>query len=79
MNNIDTMKWVPLDEAVEVIKSLHRLDWIVNFNYKYLKIHIDTRDKGCLIMDRDCEVISQETYDSWKDKSYIGYEKHFNR
>ena len=73
------MKWIPLDEAVNVIKSLHRLDWVCNFNRKYLKIHIDTRDKRCLIMDRNDEILSQKDYDSLKNKTYHGYEKTFNK
>ena len=75
---MDKMKWVSLDEAVNVIKSLHRLDWICDFDRKYLKIHIDTRDKHCLIMKRDDVILTQEEYDSLKNGTYMSYEKRFN-
>jgi hypothetical protein len=74
----DRMKWTPLEEVVEVVQSLDRLDWVCDFRRKYLKIHIDTRDKACLLMDRDDNILSQEEYDSLKNGTYNSYEKQFN-
>lgn len=74
---LDRMKWTPLEEVVKVVQSLHRLDWICDFKRKYLKIHIDTRDKGCLLMDRNDNILSQEEYNSLKDGTCDSYEKHF--
>ena len=74
----DRMKWTPLKEVAEVVQSLHRLDWVCDFKRKYLKIHIDTRNKDCLLMDRYDNILSQEEYDSLKNGTYNSYDKQFN-
>lgn len=74
----EKMKWVSIDEAVAIVKSLHKLDWVMDFKLKYLKIYIDTRDKHCIILDRDDNILTQKQYDAYKSGEYLSYVKHFH-
>jgi hypothetical protein len=69
----DQMNYVPLDEAVELVKSLHRLDWIGNFDLKYIQIHIDTRDKKCILLNKNGKCFTQEQYDAFKNGDRFKY------
>lgn len=53
------VKWIPLDEAVEIIKEFDA-GWPHNFKFKYLSLRIDTRDNHCVMMDRDGKPVDPE-------------------
>ena len=63
-----TMRWISLDEAIRTIKKIKGFDWFHDFSLKYIAIHIDTRNRQCILLNRNHKVITQEQYDMLKNK-----------
>lgn len=57
---IKTNTWDHIKDVLPVIEDMRRKkwSWAMNSRCKYIELRIDTRDGGCIIMDRDGERIS---------------------
>jgi len=71
LNNI----WDSIDDVLPIIEAARKKDgtwtWAMNTKCKYIKLQIDMRDGGCIIMNRDGERINPEdlAYQYGKEKT----------